>query len=531
MLTNINKELLDELKKLSEDNLIIDLDKIDQILENYDIIDLINHLPEILPITITNKIEEINSEYETGSDEFKKNDIDLILNILKICEIYLKKTAFNEDLKFIYPVAIIFYHLQVKTECLSIITEYNTFSNIKKLIFEFLCNLKETYELPEDFPHIVKISHENYIKGIKNEDLKLVYEEYIDKNKGNFPENVFISFLVRILLLEPDNYIYFLKSIKKHFILIKYICMIENKVNNEIIEAIIRLEDKWIIIEYLRQIIKYTNKKNFGESEILLVSTMFEKLYSIDEIFFINGIILFLNYENKVLFGKIIGRALANINNEELIGKLLDQRDICIDLIEIYPNFNLGLDYEAKLNKSMLKSMNDHKKRNNQPNNIFWDIILSSLIKFNEPLASFLAEKVFIKWENFLENLWKSMLIPNDFIGTEFNNIIIYYFILLLKKDESSFLKLLNEKLDDIINYKSYWIYYTSNKRFIPLTYVYAMSYSWINVHKHVIHNKILNDKLLFLLNDECMFLSLFNQNHTPNEFLEIEKNFKSMNF
>lgn len=105
-------------------------------------------------------------------------------------------------------------------------------------------------------------------------------------------------------------------------------------------------------------------------------------------------------------------------------------------------------------------------------------------------------------------------------------NRLVWCFKECLSKDKSKFLKLLEEKLDSIINYKSFWIKYPSRKRLICLSYVYYMSEAWKNVLNSEIEVETLKNKILFILNDERMFLSLPDYNGSHKHILKIKNNF-----
>jgi hypothetical protein len=217
------------------------------------------------------------------------------------------------------------------------------------------------------------------------------------------------------------------------------------------------------------------------------------RLYTISGAeFSVNGIKFLTKFKNKKYLGIWVGTFLSNLNDKPLIKSLVEVMGINERV------FNLD----------------------------FWTFIAKDLEKENKELLEFLGHIIFNKWDNFFKELFTDEKITLGLICTDYLNIVVWYFQECLSKDKSKFLKLLGEKLDSIINYKSFWIKYPSRKRLICLSYVFYMSEAWKNVLNSEIEDETLKNKILFILNDERMFLSLPDYEDSHKRILKIKNNF-----
>lgn len=486
---------IQEMDNISEDKISDDIKGFLEILNDNNLESLLNqNLFEILPQELKNRLMKIDSIVRNNDEK----NFKIISGALYIAKIFSEKSI-KEGVIFLWPVSVIFHYLRVKPNFLTYIVKKEDLSKIVSNIHKFLFKIDDNFNVPKNTPYIEQEYLKMYQIGITNDDLNNVYLfiESVERGRGIYP-NFFVIFLAQVLLIEPSKWFSFLKSIIKPFTIVKYMNIIENKLNKEFIDLIIDSDNKWTIFEYSRQIIKDIKlKDNLKDDEIMLISRLFEKLYNIDEDFFINGIIFLAKYENKKCLGVCIGTFLSNSNDQILIKKMIDA---------------FGID-----DRKFLIDL--------------WTFIGKTLEKEKKELLESMSQFIFIKWDNFLKEQFWNAEIKLGLVFTDYLNIVIWYLQECLSKDKSKFLGLLEEKLDVIINYKSYWVKNPSRKRIICLSYVYNMSHAWKNVYNTEIDSQHLNDKLRYILDDKRLYLSLPNYEDLNKHILKIKDNFGIKNF
>lgn len=452
---------------------------------------LINKSPsEVLSGEIENKLNQLSSNLKS----VQKEDIKTIAEYLKIVELFSNKSTHN-DIRWLYPVFLVFYYFRIEPEFLVKVVNEAVISEIISNISEFFSEIEDEFSLAEDVPYYEKEAFLIYQKGLEKKDLENVYSfiEGVERGKG-IHANLFVTFLAELLLLEPKSYFYFLNSAIEPFKLVKFINIIENKFNSELMKLIITSDNQWMIFEYLRQIFKDLNHSNrLKKEDVELISLLLNKLNDINTDFFVDAAIFLAKFKNKKCIGLCLGNALAIMNEKEVLKRIID---------------TIGI--------------ND--------NHFYLDLVTwigKSLEKENKELLIFMGEYTFRKWDKFLNDRFKSAEIVIKILFTDYLRIVIWYLQECLSNDKSEFLELLEKKLDTITNYKSYWVKYPSRKRLICLTYVYAMSEAWKNVLDSKI-DKELEDKFLMVIDDTRMLVSLPDfDDQISSHISKIKANFK----
>lgn len=493
-MSDLMNNALEKMENISENDVSSEIESFSEIIRKISLETLINqNLFDILPEELENQLINVRSNLDASKDE----NVKILSSYFKIIKIFADKFIKNKNIACLYPVSVIFYYLQINPQFLSQILNEKAFLKINNAVYEFFCKIDGKFIIPESAPDYEKIYFEKYQTGLKENDIENVYIfiDGIERGRNIYP-NIFIVFLANLLLLNPKKYFMFLESLKDLYTLVKYINIIENKINEEFMDLIMTSKNIWMIFEYLIQIFKNLNDQNkLEKKEILSISLMFKRLYTIDEEFFINGTILLIkkNFDKKYL-GICIGKSLSNINEKELLKKIIE---------------HIGIDeYHYNLQ--------------------FIDYVMITIAKENNALLEFMGSFVFDKWDKFLKNRFKSEKLIIMPIYTDYFGIVIWYFQKCLSNNRSKFLELLDKRLDEIIYYKSHWVKYPSRKRFISLSYVYAMSISWRKVNGYKLKVKRLEEKLNYIINDKRMYIMLSTPNYDVKDYiLKIKENFK----
>lgn len=441
---------LKEMKNISGEKLINEINTILGVLKTKNSEALLNdNKIEVLPEDMKNQINQIKPKL-ARNDELGECNINFVAKLLKLTEIFAVKSVSNNKFEYIYPISVIFYNLNLEPRFLRQIITEKVFSKMNDIIFELFNRMEDEFVVPESAPYFERESFKKYQNGMRKQNLKDVYFfiESVERGKGIYT-NFFVDFLARLLLLEPQKYFSFLESINEPFRLVKYVNIIKNKLNENFLDLLITSNNKWLIFEYLRQIFKGSSYLKFNENEIKMISSLFERIYFINEDFFVDGVLFLARYKNKKYLGIGIGAALSNINQENLVKRILDSMGIN------ERTFNLDL----------------------------WTFIAKKIKETgNVKLLKFMTQNIFKKWDMFLVDYFESDKIVTKLLLTDYLNLVVYYFQELLLNNKNEFLRLLGEKLDLIIDYKSFWVKYPSRKRFIGLTYIYVMSEAWKRV-------------------------------------------------
>lgn len=486
---------LEEMENVTENEISADIYNISEILKDYEVTELINleMPPEILPKNIKEQL--IQTAHKIKSKKFEKEDVKFFAKMLKINIFFLNKSILDENFIFLSPISTIFYYLQIRPEFLSRIVSKDKFSKINENIFEIFKKLDDSFNVQMITSDIEQEALRRYKTGLTKDDLTSIYYliEGVERGRDVYP-NFFVIFLARLLLIEPIKYFYVLESIKEPFFMVKYINIIENKLQKNFFKIIQSSNNKWLVFEYLRQIFKELPfEGTLNGEKIESISLLFGRLYDLDdEEFFVQGIKFLTKFKNQKYLGLSVGAFLSNF----------DERSIIKKLVEV-----MGINERAF-------------------NLDFWTFIAKSLEKENKELLEFMGQLIFNKWDNFFKELFADEKIILGLIYTDYLNIVVWYLQECLSKDRSKFLKLLEQKLDSIINYKSFWIKYPSRKRLILLSYVYNMSEAWKNVLNSEIEVETLKNKILFILNDERMFLALPDYKGSHKQIMKIKNNF-----
>ncbi|MBI5458256.1 hypothetical protein [Methanobacterium sp.] len=486
---------LEEMENITEKEIFKDISNILKILENYNVNKLINlEIPtKILPENIEKQLILIAPKLKNRN--FVKEDVNFLAKWLKINEFFANKSISDKSFTFLCPISTIFYYLQIKPEFLSRIVSKEKFSKINENVFETFNNIDDSFNVSKTAPNFEKEAFKRYKTGLTKDDVSSVYFfiESVERGKGIYP-NFFICFLAQLLLIEPSKFFNFLESINEPFTLVKYINTIENRLDNKLFELIKLSNNKWLVLEYLRQIFKdLPSEGNLISEKIESISLLFERIHTITNgDFLIEGIVFLSKSKNKKYLGICTGTFLSNLNKKSIIEKLVESMGINERM------FNLD----------------------------FWTFMGKSLEKENKELLKFMGSLIFNNWDRFLKKRFKDEKIVLGLIYTDYLNIVIWYLQECLSNDKSKFLKLLEEKIDAIINYKSFWVKYPSRKRLVCLSYVYNMSEAWKNVANSEIEVELLKNKILFILGDERMFLSLPDYENSHKNILKIKDNF-----
>jgi hypothetical protein len=477
---------LSGIKNLKENDLLIDMDELVIKIEKFDMDILSKRSPHVFNEHIYEKLDQLRSNHKNDTTSISIKDIKLVSNILKIAQIFAKKTIQTNDFTYFYPVASIIGYLQQEPEFLSHILDDSDFNKLKKLVFELFCLTKQDYYLPDSANHFEKVSFERYNNGIKENNLKNVFDFIEALERGNgYSMNFFMGFLSRLLLLDFNNYISFLDSLEEPLLMSKHIEILKRETKKEsVVDALSESKNKWLLFEYLRQIFRSYNVIVCDDKEMRIISHLFKIIYNINKNFFIEGISFLSHPNNYKCLGTALGFSLSAINNKVLLNEIIDY---------------MGIDKFA-----------------NSAN--FWLHIGKSIIDDdNKTLCRYMASTVFHKWSIFLEELFYGDELLIMMALTDYEHIIDYYFQELLFNNKSEFLAILKEKVDLIVNYKSYWVKYPSRKRLIWLGYIYLMSTAW----KKIVNDKIDEDfeqDILFIVNDSRLIVDIPDRNHGIHE-------------
>lgn len=293
-------------------------------------------------------------------------------------------------------------------------------------------------------------------------------------------------------MLNSSRFFSFLEPMKQPYTVVKFLNILEDKLEKKNIDCVMKSENRWILFEYLRQIFKKDELK-LNDHELELISLLLGRLYDFDESFFYNGTNFLSKYRTKNCLGIALGKFLSDKNETEIIEPLIE---------------SFGID-DKTFNLEM------------------WSHVCKTLKRENKPLLLFLNQIVFNKWDNFLKEQFNNEKILTSLIFTDYVHIVICHFQYCIKNGNTIFFELLEEKLNSLMNYKSFWIKNPSRKRFVGFSYLYSMSMAWKNVHNTEINEQSLKEKLCFILDDERLKLSLpsfFNE--TNNLIFEIKSNF-----
>jgi len=497
-MSNLKNKSLEEIKKIKAEDISNEIKKISDILKNYNTDILFNEeiQLDILSKEVLNQLDQISSTLK--STKFTTKDVKFLAKYLKIIEIFAKKTISENNFVYLYPISIIFYMLRLEPNFLTQIVGKDIFSKIIEIDYNYFLKIENTFNVPIDTSYYEKDIFKRYLNGVKKDNIFNVYSfvESVERGNGNYT-NYFMSFLARILFSNPEKYFSFLELLTQPFTLDKYLNIIENKLENKFLETCLSSNNNWLIFGYLRQLIQELNPTvELSKDEINSISKLFGKLYLIDEDFFISGILFLAKYQNKKCLGYCIGMSLSNINEKDLLKKSINRFGI---------------------------NQNAH-------NLDLWTYIAKALKNENEELLECIGQIIFNKWVNFLKKLFNSDKLESSLIYTDYLDIIIYFLAECLEKNKSKFLELLEKKLDIIINYKSFWVKYSSQKRFIYLSYVYCMSEAWKIIYDSEIDVIAIKNKINFIIDDKRLYLSLRDNGISHKKILKIKENFGIQN-
>jgi len=492
---NLKTRSLKEMENIKEEDVSDVTTKISENLKTYTTDILFNEelMVDIVSKDDKNELDRIS--LILNSEKFTEFDVILLAKYLKIIEFFVNKTISENNFVYLFPVAVIFYVLRLDITFLNQIVESEIFSKIIEVVHNYLLKIENTWNVPDDAPYYEKETFKRYLSAIGGSNLIDVYIfiESVERGRGIYA-SYFVSFLARIVLLKPKKYFLFLELLTDPFTLEKFLLLINNKLEDTFLEICLNSNNKWLIFGYLRQIFKELNSSRvLTKEEIRDISKLFEKLYIIDKDFFITGIFFLAKYSNKKCLGYCVGIAFSNINEKNLVKTLIDKFGI----------------------------------KQNSTNLDLWTFIASALKKDkNEELLGFLAQTTFKKWNIFLKERFNSNEYESRLVLTDYLNIIIYFMAECLEKDKSKFLEILNKKLDFVINYKSFWVSNASSKRFIYLSYVYCMSEAWKHIGEPPIDVITIKNKIIFIIDDERLYLSLYDDGISHKKILKIKENF-----
>jgi hypothetical protein len=483
-MSKIIDEAMQEMENISEDELSDEIKAFLDVLNENNLEILSNkEIYEILPQEIEENLKQLK----------KSNDVKLIAKYLKVAKFFSERSV--DDIIYLWPVAVMFQLLNLRPALLSKILNEAVISKLLQTIFEFLNNVSISFNLSKA-PFSEKQIFKLYQSGLVNENLNEVYYfiASLERGKEIYP-NIYVNFLAQILLFKPSQYFNFLNSIEQPFFLVKFMNIMGNKLNKEYIDYLLLSENKWAVFEYLRQIFKDIRSRGLNDDKLSLISLVLEKLYDIDEEFFINGLIFLAKYKTKSSLGISTGKFFSKLNIFEVLEKLIDAFGV--------DDSTFHLD--------------------------FWSCICETLERENKQLSVLMSKFVFHKWEDYLIEQFNSDKILTRLIFTGYKHIVILYLQECLKEDDSQFFDLLDEKLNYLIEYKSFWVNNPSRKRFIWFSYLYCMSMAWKNTFDYEINVSSLKDKVIFVFDDNRLPLSLpFNEDINTLIF-EIKNNFGIM--
>ena len=491
---NYTEKVINSIDRLELNDSLLYLDSI---LENSEVKDILNGGKSLEKTYkyLNEKLGFINKyKYGFYVEEIDNQDVIEGAKALITAKYFISKGINRGDLKEIIKGILILNYFELPFGQL---IEIEDFTKEERRVLsiklkEFLSALSIKISMPNDAPYNEKRYFEEYENGIREKNMKKVYDfiEAIKRGRGYGLREVmrglikFISFINPILLK---------RTISERTDPLEILAIIEPLEDDEklIMGLGEDIKNEWVLVGIIYQILDNNRNKRLGDNVLDAMRTILDQLWTINEELFFQCINYFGNYEDfNIILGRVLGRA-----NRETILKYVSSYRIS-EYRGDWENDRLFIE----------NFMNESEEEN----------------------SLFLCSEMFKKWERYLKDFIKQNKYIQGPIYTNCFYMIVYYF-LLRKNQQEDFLQELEKIIFEILEINYIWCESPIEIRarfFINLTYLYLLSIECRHKAYVLATKEELVSKLQMFFKDERIWLYYFNTLDKPSFLKEIEENF-----
>jgi hypothetical protein len=444
--------------------------------------------PEKIRLDIVKEVNFINRYSDYADAELRADDLKLLSEIIREISGYFKEAVENNKLKKFIVTAYLIDLLNIKAEGIIDLNTYST-DKIERIKFSLQALLNCTKFSLEDFKKQNRYEAkyiENFYSAIEKSNFSYAYSFIKGIEAGinifAFPE--LFRAIIRFSVLVDISIVVDLMETKIDLLeLLAYFNLLTEEKVRDLINYV--QDNKWLFLEFLRQISKFDGLKLTASEREILVKKL-KNVALTDKIFF-REIINFFKDEKS--FSRLLALVLAKLDHEYL--------KLYLDTVK----FN---EYHDNLKS--------------------YQLFLETFIE-NTSLAEqlYLCSGVKEKWNCFLKELISEEEYLQGIIYTDYYSFVYHYYFMSLENnaDVESELESILEEFKDAT-----YGWHESFKRtraayFVFLTKVYILI--GVAQEKEFVLSASMRDELDNVLNDQRFWLRFHDSCEKPEVVVEIK--------